>query len=636
MLSSEYILKESEYIKLTNPSEETEMKKRIASFICALVIFSLLIPATVLSASESVIAGSYGDGLVKFSKNKKYGYMDIFGNIVIKASFMSASPFHNGMAHVQVSDGKYAKDEYINRAGKVVFTAPKRTKTRYYGLCDTWEEDYVTAEIWSINQKSGTITPVGYNYVNEKGKLFNDEEYQFAGSFQEGYALVGKGSSSKKSTRSGISGKNEHWLAVFQGNSSVRVATEYYYIDKQGQRLGNLTWSMGRDFKNGLAAVAIKAGNSLHWGFINSDGVLQITPEYASVGDLENGMIWVSDGENYGYISENGDVKIPLTWKSAGDFNEDGFAVVKDDYHAKIIDKKGNIILDSDYSNLYPIAGTDRYRADDGFARGLIDRTGTVLVPLAYQYTNSAEGVFSGTRYDNILVICNEFGDIITPVIKNGELLSADDPDACPDGTPCTKLPLAVGDSDSLNLCTFVDENMNTLSINIVDNMRGESFTISRSNGKTVLFDLDGNRLGNSEWNGFSSTASNEYVICVKKADFYGFIDAGTGETLVTPQFTDITLSEDGIFVAMMGDNVSYLDSHARTVLPEITKKSAKDDIKALQQLLTDQGYYTGKINGSFSKQLTEAITAAQEAFGLDPTGLADSDFQYALQNAQP
>lgn len=58
--------------------------------------------------------------------------------------------------------------------------------------------------------------------------------------------------------------------------------------------------------------------------------------------------------------------------------------------------------------------------------------------------------------------------------------------------------------------------------------------------------------------------------------------------------------------------------------------------IKALQQQLADLGFYTGKINGGFNKQLTEAITAAQTAFGLEPSGLADSDFQYALQEAKP
>ena len=609
------------------------MKKRVLSLICAFVFFSLLLPSFALGAGETVSAGSYGEGLLKFTKGKKVGYMDIFGNVIIKASFMSGDSFHNGMAKVQVSGGGYAKDQFINKAGKVMATAPKKTKTRYYGLCDTWEGDYATVEIWSVSKRDGSISPIGYNYINEKGKLLNDEEYQYAGPFREGYALVGKGSSLGKGGRNSISSRNEHWLS----SSNGRMANEYKFIDKNGQQLGSLTWAIARDFHDGLAAVAVSAGNSLHWGFINSSGALQIAPEYTEVGDFEYGLIWVSDGENYGYINEMGDIVIPLKWKAAASFNEDGFAVVKDEYHAKIIDRQGNIVLDSEYSSLYSTSRNDRYSAGDGIVRGLIDREGNILVPLAFQYTGSKGNVFYGTRHQNALMICNEFGDIITPVIVNGELISEEAAEKYPDGTPCKKIPFSVGDEDrSLNLCMFTDEKGNVLSINMTDNMRGESFSIMRSDGKTLLFDQDGNRLGTSEWDGINTMASNEHVICVRKNDFYGFVDANTGETVVVPQYTEVKAYSDGVFVAMLGKNPAYLDSQARPILPEITKKSKKDVIKALQQQLADLGFYTGKINGGFNKQLTEAITAAQTAFGLEPSGLADSDFQYALQEAKP
>ena len=609
--------------------------KRAYSFICILALVTLLLPAAAFGAGESITADSYGEGLLTFRKGKKAGYMDIFGNVVIKPAYSSVNRFHNGMALVQTSGGNYAKDQFINRAGKVVVTAPKRTKTHYYGLCDLWDGDYATAEIWSISKRDGSISPVGYNYVNEKGKLLNDEEYQYAGPFREGFALVGKGFSLKKATRMSLSGQNLHWLGAFSGNDSNRIATEYWYIDKQGQRLGSLTWSMGRDFHNGLAAVAVKAGETLHWGFLNTNGTLQIAPEYASVGELENGLIWVSDGENYGYINERGEVVVPLEWKAARSFDAEGYAVVKDEYHAKVIDRQGRVVLDSEYSNLYPVPGTDRYRADDGIARGLIDRSGKVLVSPAYQTSSSGASWFAGTRYKDILVICNEFGDLITPVIGSEGVISADDPKAWPDGTPCKKIPFSVGEGGSMNLCTFVDEEGRTLSINMVDSMRGEAFTIRHSDGKTVFFDLDGNRLGNTEWDGLKSL-SNENVICVKKGDFFGFIDAHTGETLVAPQYTDVILNDDGVFSAMLGKNAAYLDSFARPILPEITKKSGKEAVRALQQKLADLGYYDGQVNGSFSRQLTQAITAAQEAFGLEATGLADSDFQYALENAKP
>lgn len=610
------------------------MKKRAVSFVIIFVMLVSLIPIVSFGAGETIITDSYGEGLLKYQdKSKKYGYVDVFGNVVIKASFISANPFQNGMAKVQVKGGGYAQDEFIDRSGKVIIKAPKKTKTRYYGLCDTWEGDYATVEIWSV-QKDGSISSIGYNYTDSKGKLLNDQEYMYAGAFTEGYALVGTGYSYKKMTRSSISGKNEHWMAIFEGNNSKRVATEYYYIGKDGEQLGTMKWSIGRSFSEGMAAVAVTAGDALHWGFIDNTGALRIGLEYDSVGDFVNGMAWVSAGDKFGYVNKDGELVIPMQWAGAGDFSADGYAVVKDEYYARIIDTTGGTILDTEYDSLTAIEGTDRYVAYDGLARGMIDRSGKVLIPLAYRYMGGKNGLVYGTRYENALMVYNEFGDMITPVIINGEAISEEKAAAYPDGTACKKLsfPVTTGEN-TLNMCMFTDESGTILSINMIDSMRGETFTLARSNGKTLLFNLDGNQIGNTEWDGtLFYSAMNEHVIGMKKGDFYGFVDIKTGKTIQTPQYTDAKIYSDGVIGAMLGKNVIYLDSHARTLLPTITQKSKKDDIKDLQQLLSDKGYFTGNINGGYSKQLTAAISAAQEALGLEPTGIADSDFQYALR----
>ena len=608
---------------------ERKMKRTLALFFSVLLIAACLLPAFALGAdSIDIKPGSYGEGLRRFvNSKKKYGYVDIYGNIAIKPTFSSASPFRNGLAHVQVSDGKFALDEFIDTNGKVVFKAPKRTKDRYYGLDDTWMGDYVVVEIWTL--KNNVIDPLGYNYADIKGKMLTSEVYTYVGPFSEGYALVGTGSATGHRSRNSNE-QNEHWNSTKNGN----VAKTYFYIDQQGNQLGTMTWASGRAFKEGMAAVSItsKTGSqTAYWGFIDTSGNLKITPEYASVGDFSNGLAWVSDGEHYGYIDTEGKLVVPMTWKNAGDFDDSGFAIVKDDYHAKVIDKTGYIVLDTEYQNLYPLAGTDRYSVYDGLAGGLIDRDGNVLVPTAYQYTARGKGIFTGTRYNNVLMIYNEFGELITPVLGGDGVISEEEASKYPDGAPCKKVSFTIDvNGHDMHMCFFEDEAGIKLSMNLGDSMRGETFTMSRSNGKTVLFDMDGKQIGDSEWDGFSW--NNDYVACIKKGDFYGFVDVNTGAVIVTPQYTSAVYHEDGMIEAQLGNNSVFLDSHARTILPEITKKSGKDAIKDLQQKLADLGYYTGKVNGSFSKQLTEAIAAAQTDMGLEPTGLADSDFQYALQ----
>jgi len=54
-------------------------------------------------------------------------------------------------------------------------------------------------------------------------------------------------------------------------------------------------------------------------------------------------------------------------------------------------------------------------------------------------------------------------------------------------------------------------------------------------------------------------------------------------------------------------------------------KGSKGDDVKRLQQALIDQGFWTGKADGQFGKMTEAAVRAAQEAFGMEPTGKVDT-----------
>ncbi len=50
----------------------------------------------------------------------------------------------------------------------------------------------------------------------------------------------------------------------------------------------------------------------------------------------------------------------------------------------------------------------------------------------------------------------------------------------------------------------------------------------------------------------------------MKKGSLYGFMDIMTGEAVQAPQFTSVSIAEDGTIIAMIGKNAVYLDCHAR------------------------------------------------------------------------
>ncbi|MDO4483729.1 MAG: peptidoglycan-binding protein [Clostridia bacterium] len=63
--------------------------------------------------------------------------------------------------------------------------------------------------------------------------------------------------------------------------------------------------------------------------------------------------------------------------------------------------------------------------------------------------------------------------------------------------------------------------------------------------------------------------------------------------------------------------------------------QSSGDDVKRMQTRLTELGYYHGKISGSYLEGTRSAINQFQQKNGLEPTGLADVDTQYALYDAK-
>jgi murein L,D-transpeptidase YcbB/YkuD len=61
--------------------------------------------------------------------------------------------------------------------------------------------------------------------------------------------------------------------------------------------------------------------------------------------------------------------------------------------------------------------------------------------------------------------------------------------------------------------------------------------------------------------------------------------------------------------------------------------KAVKDYTSALQQQLTDAGYFTGKVDGVYGPTTVDAVQALQKAHGLPVTGTVDKATEAALQS---
>lgn len=161
------------------------------------------------------LSSTFGEYMVIGNYKRKvleYGYIDNSGNEIIKPQYEQAYPFAEGKA-VVVEDSKY---HIINKDNKILYTLPEgyasysSFKNGYlivekgdkytflssdFKLCDTLFDSVENFSDGYALVITNTDNKLTYNYINQQYQLiFTDQmsSYDFADSFYEGYARVGR------------------------------------------------------------------------------------------------------------------------------------------------------------------------------------------------------------------------------------------------------------------------------------------------------------------------------------------------------------------------------------------------------------------------------------------------------------
>ena len=206
----------------------------------------------IYSTSRNVLT-SLSNGLIIFEQYGKYGYMDKTGKVIIKPQFELARSFYKGYALVELSDGNLAIiDKKGNnktkgfRVGQYInyhsFDQPIVSEGMFALLGDG---GYVFADINNptnikIYKKKvdgeihgfddvGIFTeglaPVKINdkwgYINKSGKMVIQPSYNFAGYFNNGYAIVNKGSQCVVINKQGTVVSKDLWN-INQGSINIK------------------------------------------------------------------------------------------------------------------------------------------------------------------------------------------------------------------------------------------------------------------------------------------------------------------------------------------------------------------------------------------------------------------------------
>jgi len=320
--------------------------------------------------------GNFSEGMAAVCIGKypdeKWGFIDKTGKEVVPCKyFYPSSPlstdqnprFSEGLARVCVSDENRSKSaNYWGKYGFIDQTGKEVIPIQY----DTAGDFSEGLAMVGVKNGRGTSTYIGFEYdfdcgfIDKTGKEVIPLQYSSAESFSEGLAAV--------------QGENGKWG----------------YIDQTGKVVIPFKYGGAEPFSEGLAAVKDENGK---WGFIDKTGKEVVPCIYFYVKDFSEGLAAVKDENDiYGFIDQTGKVVIPFKYGSTEPFSE-GLAAVAHELRDSYIDKTGKEAMPAPYNILGSFS--------EGFAAvnyggkyGYIDKTGKEVVPCQYAWASSvSEGM---------------------------------------------------------------------------------------------------------------------------------------------------------------------------------------------------------------------------------------------------
>ncbi len=217
-----------------------------------------------------------------------------------------------------------------------------------------FKNGYAAVRLKPCNEKCS------YFYIDKGNQRAFAADFNYAGDFNNGLAVVGMGNCETSDCKYGMIDKRgilvvpAEYDEINEPSEGLYLAMKddkYGFIDCNGQTAISHKYTDALPYKMGLAAVAID-GN---WFFIDKTGAQKFINRFLDVSSFSDSLCAVTqDKETWGYIDVYGNFAIQSQFETAEDF-ENGFAIVskkeKDPKNKSLtisqrykIDKTGKIV----------------------------------------------------------------------------------------------------------------------------------------------------------------------------------------------------------------------------------------------------------------------------------------------------
>lgn len=281
-----------------------------------------------------------------------------------------------------------------------------------------------------------------WGYMNAVGKVVIPFQFDRAGGFYDGRALVIKGDNLGYIDAGGkmvipaqfaAGGNFNGGLAQAQGRTGGAI----HIIDRQGKILARAVAESFTEVSDGL--IRQKPFNFMFglWGYLDNTGKYVIGPQFERAAAFSEGLALVSrDGERYFYINRQGKpisdsiFKVPAILKIGGLENysaqrfSEGLAAVSDGEKLGYLGKNGKLVIDFVFADA-GVFGEGLAPAKKDSLYGFVNRKGEwVIQPRFLLAASFKQGLAAVMLGDNIIDgkwgFINKEGKLVIPATLSG------------------------------------------------------------------------------------------------------------------------------------------------------------------------------------------------------------------------